>query len=181
MPEPFIGQIAAFPYDFAPLGWMECAGQLLPINQYAALFSLLGTNFGGDGTRTFGLPDLQGRAAISQGTAAGGSPYAIGDKGGVETVALVASNVPTHSHALQAATVLGTTNSPTGAVLATVAKGPPRSRDQGQIYNTGTANTKLVPGSIGTAGGNGQAHDNVQPLLTLRYCIALNGMFPPRQ
>ena len=180
MADPFIGQIAAFPYDFAPTGWIECQGQLLSIQQYTALFSLLGTSFGGDGTRTFGLPDLQGRVAISQGTMVAGGTYDMGDKGGVETVALAASNLPAHSHALQATTALGATNSPAGAVLATAAKGPPTARDKGEIYNTGTANTTLVPASVTPLGGN-NPHDNIQPLLTLRYCIAANGMFPPRQ
>jgi len=179
MSDQFIGQIALFPYDFAPLGWADCQGQLLSITQNTALFSLLGTNFGGDGVRTFALPDLQGRVAIGQGPAVGGSSYDIGESGGVETVTLGANQLPAHSHSLQATTALVNINTPAGAVLATVAKGAPTSRDKGEIYNTGTANTTLVPASIVSLGGNGP-HDNVQPLLTLRYCIALNGMFPPR-
>jgi microcystin-dependent protein len=180
MANPFLGQIATFPYDFAPQGWADCQGQLLSITQNAALFSLIGTRFGGDGVRNFALPDLQGRVAVGQGTIVAGGTYHMGDTGGVQTVALTANDLAPHSHPLQATTALGTTNAPAGAVLSTAGKGPPTARDKGQIYNTGTVNTTLVPASITSLGGH-NAHDNIQPLLTLRYCIALSGLFPPRQ
>lgn len=179
MSEPFIGQITLFPYSFPPRGWADCQGQLLPISQYSALFSLLGTQFGGNGTSNFALPDLQGRVAIGQGNATGGSSYAIGEAGGVETVGLNSNSMGAHSHSLNAATSQGTTNAPAGAVLATVAKGTPRSADKGNIYNAAAPNTTLVTASVAPAGG-GLSHNNLQPTLTLRYCIALTGVFPSR-
>jgi microcystin-dependent protein len=179
MSQPFIGQIALFPYDFAPVGWADCMGQLMNISQNAALFSLLGTNFGGDGVRTFALPDLRGRVAVGMGTPAGGSNYDLGEQGGVETVTLGQNQLAPHNHNLQAASARGATNAPAGAVLGRVAKGAGTNLERGQIYNTGSVNTPLVPASI-TATGGGQRHPNMQPALGLRYCIALNGLFPPR-
>jgi len=179
MSEPFIGQITLFPYSFPPQNWADCQGQLLPVTQYTALFSLLGTQFGGNGTTNFALPDLQGRVAIGQGSASGGSNYAVGNAGGVESVGLSSSSMGAHSHSLNAVTSQGTTNAPAGAVLATVAKGAPRSEDKGNIYNAAAPTTNLVAASVVPAGG-GLAHNNLQPTLTLRYCIALSGVFPPR-
>ncbi len=179
MSSPFLGQITLFPYQFPPLGWADCQGQLLPISQNTALFSLLGTQFGGDGIRTFGLPDLQGRAAVGQGQLAGGQLYAIGEPGGAESVAISTATMAPHVHAAQAETALGTTNSPNGAVLATAAKGTLQGRDKGNIYNPGGPNTALTAASVAQAGG-GTPHNNVQPALVLRYCIALRGVFPSR-
>jgi microcystin-dependent protein len=179
MSEPFLGQITLFPYSFAPLHWADCQGQLLPINQYAALFSLLGTSFGGNGTTNFALPDLQGRVVVGMGTAVGGSDYIIGEPGGTEQVSINQNMMGAHSHPLNATTSQGTTNAPAGTILATVAKGTPRSADKGEIYNTGATDTTLVPASL-TSSGGALPHNNVQPSLTLRYCIALNGVFPQR-
>ncbi len=179
MSQPFLGQITVFPYGFPPLGWADCQGQLLPISQNTALFALLGTQFGGDGRTTCGLPDLPGRAAGGQGRLAGGETYASGDEGGAETVPITTATMAPHVHALNAATALGTTNAPAGAVLATAAKGTLQGRDRGNIYNPGAPNTTLAPASLGQA-GNGQPHNNVQPMLVLRYCIALRGVFPSR-
>ncbi len=116
MSDPFIGQITLFPYNFAPEGWADCAGQLLPIQQYAALFSLLGTAYGGNGSTNFALPNLSGRVAVGQGQPAGGSNYGIGAAGGSETVALAQAALPAHSHALNATTGPATTTAPSGAL-----------------------------------------------------------------
>jgi microcystin-dependent protein len=178
MSEPFLGQITLFPYSFPPRGWADCQGQLLPISQYTALFSLLGTNFGGNGTSNFALPDLQGRAAVGQGTLPGGSTYDMGQLDGVEAVTITTANAA-HNHSLNATTSLGSTNAPAGAVLATAAAGPLQARNKGNIYNAAAPNTGLVTATVQPA-GNGQAHNNVQPSLALRYCIALNGLFPSR-
>lgn len=179
MSEPFIGQITLFPYSFPPLDWADCQGQLLPISQNAALFSLLGVNFGGNGTTNFALPDLQGRVAVGQGPLAGGSVYNMGEGAGAETVILTNSTMAAHNHGLTATTELGTTNAPAGGVLATVAKGPLRARDKGNIYDPAAPNTGLVAQSLKSA-GSGAPHNNVQQSLVMRYCIALNGIFPAR-
>lgn len=179
MSEPFVGQITLFPYDFPPQNWADCQGQLLPISQFTALFSLLGTQFGGNGTANFALPDLRGRGAVGQGTLAGGAAYTMGAQGGAETVTLTTATMPAHSHSLNATTTQGTTNAPAGGVLATLASGTPRDRDVGNIYDAAAPNTALVPASVPLA-GSGQPHNNIQPSLVLRYCIALNGVFPSR-
>ena len=129
MAQPFLGQITVFPYNFAPYGWLDCAGQLLPISQYSALFSLLGTTYGGNGTSNFGLPDLQGRIPVGQGQLTGGSDYAMGEAAGAENVTLLITNMPAHSHGLGAIEVDGTTNNPSGKVLAKALRTrPPRAR-----------------------------------------------------
>jgi microcystin-dependent protein len=179
MSEPFVGQITLYPYSFAPMGWQDCAGQLLPLSQNTALFSLIGTYFGGDGKSNFALPDLRGRVAVGQGTLPGGQNYMIGEQGGAETVTLTTATMGTHTHSLNAVTSDGTTNAPAGALLATPAKGTLQGKDRGNIYNPAPPNTSLVAGAIGPA-GNGQPHNNLQPMLVLRYCIALNGVFPSR-
>jgi microcystin-dependent protein len=179
MSQPFLGQITLFPYNFAPRGWANCQGQLLPISQNTALFSLLGTMYGGNGTTTFALPDLQGRAAVGQGPLVGGSTYDLGEQDGSESVALTTSTMAGHSHSVNATTGQGSTNAPAGALLATAALGPPRASNRGNVYNPAAPNTGLVPASVVSA-GSGQPHNNVQPSLVLRYCIAINGIFPSR-
>ncbi|HET7881836.1 MAG TPA: tail fiber protein [Acetobacteraceae bacterium] len=180
MSQPFLGQITLFPYTFPPRGWADCQGQLMPISQNTALFSLLGTTYGGDGRTTFALPDLQGRAAVGQGTLSGGSVYGLGEQTGSENVGLIPQAMPAHNHALNATTSQGTTNTPSGALLATAALGPPRQSNRGNVYNAATPSTGLVGTSVAPAGG-GQPHNNVQPSLVLRYCIAISGVFPSRQ
>jgi microcystin-dependent protein len=180
MSEPFLGQIALFGFSFAPVKWATCQGQILPISQYTALFSLLGTNFGGNGTSNFQLPNLQGRVAVGMGTQPGGSTYDIGEEGGSESVQLTTGTMPRHTHSLSATTALGKTNTPANnTVLAQVAEGTVANRNRGNIYNTGNTNSTLALTTIGTAGG-GLAHNNVQPSLALNYCIALEGVFPSR-
>lgn len=185
MSEPFVGQITIFPYTFPPYGWADCAGQLMSISQNTALFSLIGTYYGGNGTSNFALPDLQGRIPVSQGTAPGGSTYDLGEQGGVETVGLAANQSAVHNHSLTATTAHGTAQTPGGNLLATGASGEGREVSTASIYNPASPNTTLTSNAIALAGGvpprnDVQPHNNVQPFLVLRYCIALQGVFPPR-
>lgn len=171
MSEPFLGEIRLFPYNFAPVGWAYCNGQLLSIAQNTALFSLLGTNYGGDGETTFGLPDLRGRAALQQGQGPGLGSYSLGETGGSETVTLAITQIPAHTHTLNASTGPGSQQSPANAYLATDATASVAN------YST-TENTQMAAGAIGSSGGS-QPHTNMPPFLTLAYCIALQGIFPP--
>ena len=171
--EPFIGEIKLFAGNFAPRGFAFCSGQLLAISQNQALFSILGTTYGGDGRTTFGLPDLRGRVAMGPGQGAGLSNYALGQKGGAEQVTLNANQIPAHSHDLHANTQAATTNAPAGAALANT-----RGRDW-DYDSSGNVNTTLSDKSIGTSGG-GQAHENRQPYLAVHYIIALQGIYPSR-
>jgi microcystin-dependent protein len=179
---PYLGQIALFPYSFAPYGWMDCAGQYVPISQMTALFGLIGTAYGGNGTTTFCLPDLQGRAAIGFGPLPGGKTYAIGQQDGAEYVTITDDTMPAHNHALAASTAQGTTNNPTGNILARVGAGPPQGETKGKIYNPGQVNVTLQGSSIVPAGGSGggaqQSHNNMQPSVVLRYCICVSGSMP---
>ena len=179
MSEPFLGQITLYPYTFAPYGWMDCAGQILPLSQYSALFSLLGVNYGGNGTSNFALPDLQGRVAVGQGQLTGGSDYVIGEAAGEENVTLASNQSAMHSHSLNATTAHGTSGATAGNLLATGQTGTPREPNTSSIYNPQNPNTTLAPLAITSAGGT-QPHNNLQPFLVLRYCIALTGVFPSR-
>ncbi len=179
MSEPFLGQITLFPYSFPPKNWADCQGQILPIAQYSALFSLLGVQFGGDGRSNFGLPNLQGAISVGQGQLPGGSLYTIGETAGSAMVTLDSGTMPVHSHSMNAKTADGTTNSPVDAVLANVYLGDFQGANQGNVYNPANPNTALQQSSIGPVGGN-QPHNNLQPYLALRYCIALAGIFPSR-
>lgn len=181
MADPFLGQITVYPYTFPPRGWADCAGQLLSIQQFSALFSLLGTTYGGNGTTNFGLPDLQGRVPVGQGQLAGGSDYVMGEEGGSENVTLLTTSMPVHTHGLSATAAVGSTNSPSGTVLAKPAVGGRGGGGaQGRIYNPAAPDTPLVPSTIGTAGSS-VPHNNIQPSLVVRYCIATQGVFPARQ
>jgi microcystin-dependent protein len=180
MSEPFLGQITLFPYNFAPNGWQDCDGQLLPISQFSALFSLLGTNYGGNGTSNFALPNLQGSVTVGQGQLAGGSDYVIGEAAGSENVTVIQSDMAAHNHTLGATTSHGTTSSPAGAVLATGVHGTlTTGQDKLLMYSAPPTTTTLAPTSLAPAGGS-QPHNNVQPSLGLRYCIAMVGVFPSR-
>jgi microcystin-dependent protein len=180
MATPFLGQITVFPYNFAPYGWADCAGQILPISQYAALFSLLGTQYGGNGTSTFGLPDLQGRIPLGQGQSPGGSDYLMGELGGSENVTVLQQQMPQHNHSLNATTLDGSGNNPSGTILSKPLAGGGRGGgDKGFIYNASPVDTTLSPASLATAGGS-VPHNNIQPSLVLRYCIAMQGVFPAR-
>lgn len=170
MSEPFVGQIQPFGFNFAPRGWAQCNGQLLPISGNDVLFALLGTIYGGDGRTTFGLPDLRGRAAVHAGTGPGLSSYSVGQMGGTEAVTLGTAHLPSHSHGLRARAANADQISAKGNVLAT-------SRED--TYSPGAPDTNMASSAIQSTGG-GQAHTNLQPYLTLNWCIALVGIFPSR-
>jgi microcystin-dependent protein len=183
MSEPFLGQISFFGFGFAPQRWAQCQGQILPIQQYAALFSLLGTQFGGDGVRTFGLPDLRGRIPVGQGQGPGLQDYQMGEIDGVETVVLNGSMIPGHTHTVPAVSANATTNIPASGTLPAIG----HAGQHQNVYNindyapptTGTATT-LAPAVLVAASGGPGAHTNLQPTLAGNWCIALTGMFPSR-
>jgi microcystin-dependent protein len=162
MAEPFLSEIRIMSFGFAPRGWALCNGQLLPINQNQALFSLLGTTFGGDGRVNFALPNLQGNAPIHV-----GNGHTLGERGGEQAHTLSIAEIPTHTHVLQASGSNAGTNSPSNAVLANTTA----------VYHAPTSLTSLSPSSVTTVGGS-QAHLNMEPFLTLNFCIALQGIFP---
>lgn len=165
MAEPFLSEIRLMSFVFAPKGWALCNGQLLPINQNQGLFSLLGTTFGGDGRVNFGLPDLRGRTPIHV-----GSGHTLGEKGGEPAHTLSIAEIPQHAHQLQATTATATTNTPTNALVLA------QSTSQ-SLYKGPTNLQAMSPAAITNVGGS-QAHLNMQPFLTLSYCIALQGIFP---
>ncbi len=169
MADPFLGQIQAFGFNFAPRGWALCDGQLLPIAQNTALFSLLGTIYGGDGRRTFALPDLRGRVSLHQGRGPGLSDRRIGAKGGQEMVTLTTQEMPSHKHSASGSNEEADSVSPAGRVPATGASA---------IYQT-PPDAPMNANMIGLTGG-GQGHNNMQPFLVINWCIALVGAYPPR-
>ncbi|MCR1782294.1 tail fiber protein [Nocardioides carbamazepini] len=174
MADPFVAEIRIFPFNFAPRGWAWCDGQLLPLSQNTALFSLLGTTYGGDGKSNFALPDLQGRAPMHPGQGPGLSLHDLGETGGSETVTLLESEIPSHTHALQAnLDGIGDTSVPSEEAALTASSG-------GALYRAGPpTGHHLGPEALSPAGGD-QAHNNMQPYLTFYFCIALQGVFPPR-
>src|SRR5687767_2257769 len=168
MADPFVAEIRIFPFNFAPRGWAWCDGQLLPLSQNTALFSLLGTTYGGDGKSNFALPDLQGRAPMHPGQGPGLSLHDLGETGGSETVTLLESEIPAHSHALRGSNTLADTPVPAGNSIA---------RFTSNIYVQQAGNpalTPMAPESLAPAGGD-QPHNNLQPYLTFYFCIALQG------
>jgi microcystin-dependent protein len=167
--DPFIGELRCFGFNFAPQGWALCNGQLMPIAQNTALFSLLGTMYGGDGRVTFALPDLRGRAPLAFGQGPGLANRTQGEVGGSESVTLTAANLPPHSHTV-AASSTATTKNPAGAL--------PAVTGAGSSYGT-TADLAMSPTMIG-GGGSSQAFADMPPYLVLNWCIALVGIFPPR-
>ena len=173
--DPFVAEIRIFPFNFAPKGWAFCDGQLLPLSQNTALFSLLGTTYGGDGKSNFALPDMQGNAPMHPGQGPGLSLHDLGETGGSETVTLLESEIPSHSHTMQSLPAPANRTAPSGNSLARVqgTSGP---------YIPATSSPPLVnmaDNAITPSGGN-QPHNNMQPYLTLSFCIALQGVFPPR-
>lgn len=171
MADPFVAEIRIFGFNFAPKGWAFCDGQILPISQNTALFSLLGTTYGGDGKSTFALPDLRGSVPLHAGQAPGLSDYDLGQTGGSETVTLLQSEVPGHTHALNASAAEAGSTSPGGELFA-VGAGVAQYAPPG-------AGAMLAPQMVAPAGGD-LPHNNMQPSLTLSFCIALQGVFPPR-
>ena len=178
MSDPYIGEIRMFGGNFAPTGWMLCNGQLLPITQYTALFSILGTTFGGDGRTTFGLPNLQGRVPIHWGTGAGLSSYVLGEEGGVENTTLLSNQMPLHTHLVNASSTAPARggSSPANAYPSAPAVTP--NTTVVEAYSP-TANATMNPAMIGTAGGS-VPFPILQPFLCVTFIIAFNGIFPTR-
>jgi microcystin-dependent protein len=170
MANPFVGEIRVFPFNFAPVGWAMCSGQLLPISQNTALFSLLGTQFGGDGKSNFSLPNLQGSVPIHQGSGAGLTAREMGETGGAPTVTLTVSEIPEHSHGVTAAAT-GTNDDPLDAVFA--------GSQGGNVYAPPGTMVKMSAAAVAQAGDN-QPHNNMPPYLVLNFCIAIAGVFPSR-
>lgn len=171
MADPFVAEIRIFPFNFAPKGWAWCDGQLMPLSQNTALFSLLGTTYGGDGKSNFALPDLQGRAPMHPGQGPGLSLHDLGETGGSETVTLLESEIPAHSHSVTMSQADALVGSPVGQLYATgIGIG---------MYAVPGGLTQLNPQALAPAGGD-QPHNNLQPYLTFYFSIALQGVFPPR-
>jgi len=176
MSDQFVGEIRIFSCNYAPAGWALCDGQILPIRQNTALFSLLGTTFGGNGVSTFALPDLQGTAPMNWGPGPGLSPRSLGESGGEPAVTLRQADVPPHTHALQASALEAELDKP--GPQNSLARSKPAT-----IYKVPAGAAKpepLAPGVMGAAVGGNLPHNNMMPFLTLNFCIALAGVFPQR-
>ena len=177
MANPFLVEIRIFPFNFAPKGWAFCNGQLLSIGQSTALFSLLGTTYGGDGKSNFALPNLQGNAPMQWGQGAGLSPHDLGETGGSATVTLLTTEMPSHTHninCIDGPRVGGQTGQP-GNAIPVKTGGTPAS-----AYTSGAGqNQTMAPNMVAVAGGS-QPHNNLMPYLTLNFCIALQGIYPSR-
>ena len=169
--DPFVAEIRIFPFNFAPKGWAFCDGQILPLSQNTALFSLLGTTYGGDGKSNFALPDMQGNAPMHPGQGPGLSLHDLGETGGSDTVSLLESEIPSHSHAMRASASDATDTNPAANLLA-------KGIGIGQ-YGPAASLVNMADNALAPAGGD-QPHNNMQPYLTLNFCIALQGVYPPR-
>jgi microcystin-dependent protein len=175
MAAPFLAEIRPWACNFAPVGWAFCQGQTLPISQNAALFSLIGTYYGGNGTSTFQLPNLMGRVPLKFGTDSGGNTYFIGEQAGVETVTLQSTQMPLHTHTFGGSNAVSTRDKPAnGASLGT-------SQNGNNYYGPSNGSTTTInPGTISPYTGGNQAHENRQPYQVVNWCIALRGIFPSR-
>ncbi len=173
MADPFVAEIRIFPFNYAPKGWAWCTGQLIPLSQNTALFALLGLTYGGDGKSNFALPDLQGRAPMHPGQGPGLSLHDLGETGGSRTVTLQETEIPNHTHTLQFANATATSTMP--LTSAALAKSP---QENASVYTNLT--TSLVSSANLAPAGGDQPHNNMQPYLTFNFCIALQGVFPPR-
>jgi microcystin-dependent protein len=170
--DPFVAEIRIFPFNFAPKGWAFCDGQILPISQNTALFSLLGTTYGGDGKSNFALPNMQGSTPMHPGQGPGLSLHDLGESGGSDTVSLLPSEMPAHSHGWTASNQFGTDQSPVAEMFAAGVGGI-------SMYAAPASITQLASNALTPAGGD-QPHNNMMPYLTLTFCIALQGVYPPR-
>lgn len=182
MSDQFVGEIRMFGLNYAPVNFLPCQGQILGIQQFTALFSLLGTKFGGNGTTNFALPNLQNSVGIGAGQGSGLSPRYVGDQGGVSTVTLNTQEMPAHNHYVTATSDKGTVTASASNLLAQATNGGGKSgANIGQIYSNTFASvtTPMSNTAVGPA-GQGQAHDNMMPYLALTFAIAVNGVFPPR-
>ena len=174
MSEPFVGEIRMFAGNFAPRSWAFCDGQLLAVSQNDALFSLLGTIYGGDGRTTFGLPDLRGRVPVHQGQGPGLSDRRLGLKSGAEKASVNANQLPAHAHAMQGSTDFGADTNPTDNVLGTASGSNFYTTDSNSLV------TMNAESSLATGNGSGQTHENLMPFLCLNFIIALFGIYPSR-
>jgi microcystin-dependent protein len=173
MSSPFVAEIRMFGFNFPPKGWAFCNGQLLPISQNTALFSLLGTFYGGDGKSTFALPDFEGNCALGQGQSTTGTQYFIGEQSGVQFVTLLETEIPVHTHSVGTQSNRAAVNpAPAADQIISKASG-------GSPFLVGAGNSTMAPQTIGITGGS-QPHNNMQPYLTLNFCIAMQGIFPAR-
>lgn len=179
MSDQYVGEIRMVGFNFAPQGWALCNGQILPISQYQALFSLLGTTYGGNGQTSFGLPDLQGRVPINQGTGLGLSTYTMGQSSGNENVTLLLNQMPQHNHLVGVSNQPGSVADPTNGTLAKGNSGAGREPVLVSDYVTSAATGNLAATTISQAGGS-VPHNNIQPYLCINFIIALVGIFPPR-
>lgn len=170
--EPFLGQITFVAFNFAPVGWAECNGQIMPIAQNTALFSLLGTTYGGDGQTTFALPDMRGRVLVHSGQGPGLNHYQQGQMGGQEAVTLTTNQIPAHTHTVNAVSTEGNENNPADKLLAD-------TKTLDKEYSDATPNTTMSPAMIGATGGS-QPHQNLQPYIALKCIIATKGIYPSR-
>lgn len=174
MADQFLAEIRAFGFNFAPSGWAQCNGQLMAISQNTALFSLLGTTYGGDGRSTFALPDLQGSVVIAPGQSAGGSLYDLGEMSGEASVTLLQTEMPSHPHTVQAVSSIADKGVPSANTAIA------RSSGGGLYTAAGTAALASMAPQALLPAGSSQPHNNLQPYLVLNYCIALQGVFPQR-
>jgi microcystin-dependent protein len=180
MSDPFVAEIRIFPFNFAPTGWAFCNGQLLPISQNTALFSLLGTTYGGDGKSTFALPNLQGNAPLQQGQGPGLSLYDLGEETGSQTETLLNTELPAHQHNFFVTSAQGNSESANGNQLGVGTSGTKAQNYVANLYSTsGPGNAIMSPQALSLTGGS-QPHNNMMPFLTLNFCIAMQGIFPPR-
>lgn len=173
MADPFVAEIRIFPFNFPPKGWAWCNGQLLPLSQNTALFSLLGITYGGDGKSNFALPNLQGSAAMHPRQGPGLSERALGESMGSDSVTLLASELPAHTHQARGSNAIGDSPTPAGNTLA-------RLGSLNTYQTTSNANVVSMAGQALAPAGGSQPHNNLQPYLTFYFCIALQGVFPPR-
>ena len=179
MSDQFVAEIRIFPFNFAPTGWATCDGQIMPISQNTALFSLLGTTYGGDGKSTFALPNLQGSAAMHPGQGQGLSERFLGEMSGSDNVTLLTSEIPLHNHPVQVSNTTAGLATPTGNVPARIAFSTGTQSGSGVAYSGTTPTVQMAPEALAPA-GNSLPHNNMQPYLVLTYCIALQGIFPQR-
>ena len=173
MSTPYIGEIRMFGFGRTPNGWQACDGSLLAISEYDALFALIGTTYGGDGQTTFGVPDLRGRVPLHQGTGPGLSTYVLGQRAGTETVTLLPTQMPAHTHTVVATSAAATTGTPGG----TVVPGAVSNQTMYVTDLTGATPFSLLPQSVSQGGGS-QPHENCMPTLTVQFCMATQGIFP---
>lgn len=176
MSSPFVAEVRIFPFNFAPVGWAFCDGQILPLSQNTALFSLLGTTYGGDGKSNFALPNLQGNAPMHPGQGPGLSLHDLGETGGSDTVTLLESEIPAHTHTINGidgARVGGQSGVPVNSTLV-------KTGDNTNAYTSGAMQNLFMAANMVAPAGGDQPHNNLMPYLTLNFCIALQGVYPPR-